>query len=337
MSNPAPATVRKADDDLSAGFEAPLSPEVVRELSTLSPALAAGHVALEWAGIAGAVWLAETFRHPLLYVLTVLWIGGRQHALAVLAHEGAHYRLAGKGRLNDVLSEVLCAWPVFLTTRFYRLHHFAHHRQLNTNEDPDWVRKQTEEWRFPKSRGALARILAREVLALNTPSMLLMVLALSGAFAKERSRSFWRYQLLRLAWCLAVGAAVAGLGLGREVLLYWVVPWLTWFAFALRLRSIAEHFAIENDHVYTATRTTLPTLLERLFLIPKNVGYHLEHHLYPSVPFYALPRLHAALNEHATYRDRAHVTRSYLGVLGECVGIRHRPATAASPAGSAQG
>src|SRR5688572_31188908 len=45
----------------------------------------------------------------------------------------------------------------------------------------------------------------------------------------------------------------------------------------MRVRSIAEHFAIENDHAYTKSRTTLPSFLERVFVAPRNVNFHLEH------------------------------------------------------------
>ncbi len=35
--------------------------------------------------------------------------------------------------------------------------------------------------------------------------------------------------------------------------------------------------------------------MAQFFLNPHHVGYHLEHHLYPGVPHYHLPGLHAAL------------------------------------------
>jgi fatty acid desaturase len=47
-----------------------------------------------------------------------------------------------------------------------------------------------------------------------------------------------------------------------------------------------------------------------------NLNYHLEHHLFPAVPWYNLPRLHALLA--GQYRRAgAYVHRSYLGFLWE--------------------
>ena len=69
----------------------------------------------------------------------------------------------------------------------------------------------------------------------------------------------------------------------------------------------------------TQSRTTRCSWLERLFIAPKNVYYHLEHHLFPSVPFYHLPALRCELLRQPGYRERAHVTRGYLGFLRECI------------------
>jgi fatty acid desaturase len=38
-------------------------------------------------------------------------------------------------------------------------------------------------------------------------------------------------------------------------------------------------------------------MLARLVLFPHHVNYHLEHHLYPAVPHYHLPRLHRLLRD----------------------------------------
>ena len=51
----------------------------------------------------------------------------------------------------------------------------------------------------------------------------------------------------------------------------------------------------------------IPTFLEALFILPRNIGYHIEHHWYPSVPFYNLPAFHARLMEDGSYRANANV------------------------------
>jgi len=50
---------------------------VVRALSRVSAPRAIAHVAGAWLAIAGAIALCQRFFHPLLYVVTVMWIGAR--------------------------------------------------------------------------------------------------------------------------------------------------------------------------------------------------------------------------------------------------------------------
>jgi fatty acid desaturase len=43
-----------------------------------------------------------------------------------------------------------------------------------------------------------------------------------------------------------------------------------------------------------------------------NMNYHVEHHMYPSVPFYNLPQLSALLRERAPF---PHLSLSYRAAL----------------------
>jgi fatty acid desaturase len=59
----------------------------------------------------------------------------------------------------------------------------------------------------------------------------------------------------------------------------------------LRIFLLSEH--VDCPHVtdmFENTRTTFTTRLMRL--ITWNASYHIEHHVYPTVPFHNLPRLH---------------------------------------------
>ena len=70
----------------------------------------------------------------------------------------------------------------------------------------------------------------------------------------------------------------------------WILPLVTVVQAILRLRAIAEHGATTDfSSPLTAARTNvLPAWLEWL-LFPHHVNYHIEHHLYASVPHYNLP------------------------------------------------
>ena len=312
------------NDDYAGAVPDRLPIATLRELSRVDGWRGLLHVALEWAGIAGAIWVCARHFHPALYLLAVAWIGARQHALAILMHDATHFRLHPSRRVNEVVSELLLAWPLFITVRGYRVNHFAHHRKPNTDEDPDWVRKRRapDEWRFPMRWPQLAALLLKDLCGWNSKRLLTDLATFSGGgsgFAQARPGPARWYLAARLGLYAAAALAFTLFELWTGFLVYWAVPLLTWLVLVLRVRSIAEHFAIERDHVYTTARTTLPTPLERLFVAPKNVGYHLEHHLCPSVPFYNLPRLHAEMMALDRYANRAHLTEGYTGVLRECV------------------
>ena len=277
-------------------------------------------IASEWTGIILAVVLYERFLDPIFLPVIVIWIGARQHALAILMHDGAHYLLFKNRRLNAAVSELFLAWPLFVSTLIYRGGHFAHHRHVNTEKDPDLRRKQSAatEWQFPTSWGSLVTLLAKDVFGIHA-RQLLSDFADMWDWSSTPEKRINFYAVGRTLYYAFVVSVVTYFGLWPTFLLLWVLPMLTWLKMILRIRSIAEHFAIENDHVYTQSRTTLPSLLERVFVAPRNVNFHLEHHLYPSVPFFRLPQLHTALMKDAVFQRKAHITSTYLGVLRECV------------------
>lgn len=95
----------------------------------------------------------------------------------------------------------------------------------------------------------------------------------------------------RITWAIYV--AVAAIALATDPwapILYWLGPYV--IAQPLfRLYQLGEHGgAPHTDYTVENTRTTISNPFVRL--IAWNMPYHAEHHLYPGVPFHALPRLH---------------------------------------------
>jgi fatty acid desaturase len=323
-------------DNYSGTMPERLSGHVLRALSEVSVARTWLHIGLETLAIAAAIAFGEWLHRWYGYAAAVVWIGVRQHALLILMHEGTHYRVARSRRWNDFLSEVFFGSPLFVSMRDYRTSHFAHHRHVNTDKDPDWVVKQNEDWAFPKPGEKLAWLLLQDLLLLRVWEQLdRFVLSLNQP---PRSwREFWTYHFWRGLYYAVALSVIVAFGWERQFLIYWVLPYFTWLKLILRWRSIAEHFGIENDSAYTLTRTTYPYLWERVLVTPKHANYHLDHHLYPSVPFYNLPRLHQELMKLPNFARTAHVTYGYWGVLRECLQHSTASGTAVqdkSPAGA---
>src|SRR5688572_11059680 len=78
-----------------------------------------------------------------------------------------------------------------------------------------------------------------------------------------------------------------------QYLVLWVLPLITVVQAILRLRAIAEHGATRDfSSPLTAARTNTGPAWLRWLVFPHHVNYHIEHHLYASVPHYNLPGLH---------------------------------------------
>jgi fatty acid desaturase len=304
-------------DALGTGRSFNLTKQEIVELSTIRPLLSCLHIAAEWAMILTTIYIYHRVRSPLFYLLAVAFLGARQHALLILMHDGVHYRLFRNRWLNDWITEILLAWPNLISARAYRRNHFAHHLYLNTDKDPDWTRKQgNPDWLFPKGWSHLLRLLLRDLSGLGAIGFLRTARSLSKDTCVGKGFSGLRYGFyLSLALILIWAGAV------KLSILCWFIPMFTWLIFIFRVRGIAEHSAMQNHYNASAsTRTTCASLIERIFLAPKNVNYHIEHHLYPSVPFYRLPQLHTLLLAKPGFRDAAHLTRTYWGVLQEAAG-----------------
>ncbi len=295
-----------------------LNKEDLQVLSQVNPYLSSCHILLEWSVILLAATVCHHFWNPLLYLATVVIIGARQHALLVLMHDGTHYRLFRNRRVNDWVTEVLLAWPHLVTMRAYRENHLAHHNYVNTDKDPDWRRKKDNpEWHFPQPIKSLSGIFVRDLIGIGGVNLIRLASSLKSA-ARKPDKNVSR---IRLAFYVAVVGGLVVSGCGSDLVLYWIVPFFTWLVFVMRVRSLAEHFAIENRAgIYGQTRTTQTGLLSRIFLAPKNVNYHIEHHFFPSVPFYRLPELHSLLMTNPEFAHGAHITKGYGRVLLECLG-----------------
>jgi fatty acid desaturase len=301
----------------------------IKELSALEPARALQATAGEWVSIAAVIALCSAFWHPALYVIAVLFIGARQHALIILGHDASHYRYLPTRWQNELLGNLFLMWPVFASVEGFRKFHATHHQYTNLQGDGNrhiWYTHNAAGelepgWVFPKTRLALALLLLRR--AFFFTGMFWIVRGLVGSSFIPSPH--WMIAA-RIAFYVSVAGILTVFATWYDFFLYWLVPYCTWHIAVQYARIICEHSAVESDEEeYGITRTTIPTWLESIFILPCNVGYHLEHHWYPSVPFYRLPDLHQQLMAREGFRKHAVVKRSVFAALGECVKPSEQP------------
>lgn len=208
-STKSPGVERRHLDDFAGELPVKMTKQQLRELSRLSAMRSSLHLAGEWLLVAAAIGLYRSFWNPMLYAVTVAFIGVRQHALLVLMHDGTLYRLFRNRRLNDWVAEVLLAWPHLVAMRSYRQNHFPHHSHLNTELDPHWLRERdSAEWRFPQSRASLARVLLRDLSGIGAIRLIRLASSLSSKDAAASSG----FVLARLGFYLAAVGMIAWTG-----------------------------------------------------------------------------------------------------------------------------
>jgi fatty acid desaturase len=292
-------------EEFKDDFRKALPREVVLSLTRRSPWRASAAVLHDFAVIAIAIAVALYFwPNPLVILVSVVVIGTRQHALFVIAHDAAHYLLYERRWLNDAVGRA-CATVQGLSMCTYRVIHRLHHNNLYGELDPDTALHGG----YPRGKWYLIRKLLKDLSgltawktyayflggapALNTATNVAMR-PLDDTSAKLREEAkrdrnvviaLHVVLLLVFAWSYLV-----------QYLVLWVLPLVTVVQAILRLRAIAEHGATTDfSSPLTAARTnTGPAWLEWL-IFPHHVNYHIEHHLYASVPHYNLPRLHQEL------------------------------------------
>ena len=284
----------------------------VRQRSTWRGLVMVAHA---WATIFAAIAVVAVWPNPLTLVLAIMVIGSRQLGLAILMHDGAHGALHPDQTINLRVSQWFCAYPVFAETRAYRRYHLKHHAHTQTDLDPDLVLSRP----FPITTASYKRKFWRDISGQTgyeqRKAQLLNALGPATAPLTARLQSLWSSlgpQLITNAVICAVLTLTVG---WWAYPLLWVVPNLTWNMVVTRVRNIAEHAVIsDSTDPLRNTRTTIANRLERLFLAPYYVNYHLEHHMFFYVPAYNLPKIHTWLMT-GPHRDRLEVERGYWGVL----------------------
>ena len=301
-----------------------LSSEELRALSRRSDLCGALVVLHCYAVIAFALVIFALWPGLLTGTLAVALIGSRQLGLAILMHDAAHNALFRNRALNDVVGEWLCGRPILAELTTYRRYHLAHHRYTQTEGDPDLPLSA----KFPTSRASLIRKFVRDLTGQTgikqLAAQVLLSMRLGGdgdarkAAELEAAQAFNAPELWKsLPVFVGIVVAMGTLGDWWWGLAFWVLPYLTWFQFVLRVRNIAEHGATEHsDDPFRNVRTTLAGPLARTFFAPYWVNYHLEHHMVMHVPCWRLPTLHAALLAKG-HRARMNIAGHYGQALRE--------------------
>jgi fatty acid desaturase len=287
-------------------------------------------VFVDWTIIAIAIAACLVLQRWYGWVLAVFIIGNRQHALGVLMHEGVHYRITPARKYNDLLADLLTGYPVFMPTANYRAFHLAHHQFLDTPRDPEgaYYRVFPNEARFPLHPAHFGFIVLRDLSGV-WPPLIKLLLSVIWTLPGQSRRHLIPIALMHGS----VQGVLIPLDLWHVYLLLWLLPLATVFMATFRIRSMTEHHGIaeagnqryvrQTQDIWRTTRTIRGPIGCFLFG-PHGINYHLEHHLYPSVPFFNLKQLSQHLQTTRPADLRPRIRTNYWVAIGECISFDSR-------------
>ena len=226
------------------------------------------------------------------------WLAPAELALGMLLaalfapfHETSHYTAFASRRANAVVGWLVAlpglhSWPMYQA--FHRQHHLHTH-------DPD----RDPELLAPEPSGPFSYLIRVSGFTYWRTRLGWMWDGLRGNVSAHRfipdGQQPRMIRLLRLQLALTL-ALIAGITLAfgwRALVLFWLLPAVLG-QIPLRMYLLTEHTGLPHSRDgLENTRTTLTTALLRLVMW--NMPYHAEHHLYPVIPFHALPAAHQLL------------------------------------------
>ncbi len=297
------------------GQEVPV--EVVRELHQKRPLL---HFAIAL-GLAGA--LAGSTLAILLLDAWYFWLpfavvsGFALFNFTVLLHEVVHRTVL---RDNDPrwmrFLSVLYAVPSGISSIQFTRWHLDHHAGLGSyEEDPK------RHYLSPKRNARWFKLLY------FTPALFIIYFRAAKmearSYPKEMQKRIAMERNLTIAFHLALLAVIiwfAGFGIAWKA---YLVPYFFMFPIAFALNRLGQHYDIDpEDPAKWATLVKGSRLWDVIYLCS---NYHLEHHYFPSVPFYNLPRLQRVLAPF--YAKRGFVPRTYGQLIWRYIVLNRKPHT----------
>ena len=242
-------------------------------------------------GVSGYLW--ATADNWIIKLPALIVYGFSFAVMFAPLHESSHRTAFASNRLNDTVAWI-AGLLSFYNSDFYRRYHKWHHRYAQVEgKDPElydpkpsnfkeyllelsgfnwWMGKFTTHYRVATGKLEdyfyIAEDARDEVIRSTRLQLAIYASAIAISFICGQP---WFFTMWLLP--LAVGQPI------------------------LRYILLAEHTECTNDdNPLTNTRTTRTWFP----FMAWNIPFHAEHHLYPSIPFHALPQAHQQLKEHFT-------------------------------------
>ncbi|HEX8151914.1 MAG TPA: fatty acid desaturase, partial [Thermoanaerobaculia bacterium] len=211
---------------------------------------------------------------------------------------------------------LLYAIPSGISASQFTKWHLDHHAGLGSDDDD------------PKRHYLSPKLNARWLKALYfTPALFPIYFRAAAretaSYPADLRKRIARERLATIAFQLAVLFTIAAIGGWAIAWKLYVVPIFFIFPIAFALNRLGQHYDIDpDDPAKWSTLVKGSWFWDVVYLFS---NYHLEHHYFPSVPFYNLPRLQKLLLPF--YEKRGMTPRSYASLIWRYLVLNRKPHT----------
>ncbi len=275
------------------GDKASLSQKARDEINTLrgpNPKRFLIQALSAWTVISAAIGIPIRTHFTLpIYLPAIFIIATRQNLLGLLVHEQAHY-LGFKSKMGELIANILTAYPLLITTEDYAKVHLSHHTFYFTEKDPDYLRKQGDEWTFPFEGGKLLKLFLSDLTGINTWKTLKGKKMRGNYIGKRKTATPKWFRPLFYGFIATVFTLVK---VWKLFFFFWLIPLTTIFQIFIRWGALCEHkYNLDNPKIQESTPLIKLRWWEKLLFPNLNFTLHIYHHYFPNVSFANLPKVH---------------------------------------------
>ncbi|HLA40103.1 MAG TPA: fatty acid desaturase [Candidatus Glassbacteria bacterium] len=234
-----------------------------------------------------STWLLARYSNPLVVIPAALLSGFTVFNFTVLLHEQLHNLVFANHHpyFNSFLGQLYAFWSGISCSQFTRWH-LDHHVQLGS-ETADPKRHHLS----PKRNRRLVKLLY------FTPVLFVIYFRAAArenaTYRPELRNKIARERIVSIGGHLALQALLLWFGGPWVWLRAYMLPVFFVFPVAFAINRIGQHYNVKEDDPAGWTTWVKGSWFWDFIFI--NSNYHLEHHYYPGVPFYNLPRLQRIL------------------------------------------
>ncbi|WP_157871774.1 fatty acid desaturase family protein [Gloeothece verrucosa] len=234
-------------------------------------------------------------------LMIICLLGAQQglHLLGFVAHDGFHFSLYPNKYVSVFasifFSSMIVGWPAI----GYALVHPTHHRYTNQSQDPD--RQIYVKYKSVWQRMFLARLAINRQNVRHTFDVLL-----GRSLPDYYARLPFNQQMIRVFAVVNILTLIFWLSIYIAITIFDPLTGIIGILLPHLLSIGISGFRFYVEHAETGigpfcnSRTRTSWLMSILYFFN---NYHLEHHLYPSVPCYKLPMVHRLLKEQGIYEQ----------------------------------